>query len=285
MTTIFAALLLAAGATLGCGGKADDSGPPGTGAGETAAPGDTDTGPPLEDQESASSFTDGQYRTTALVVLEEGEGIDLDGDDEIDNNLPAVLEFVDAAGPLFGLKDDLSPAGVNATLAASIKAGDLLLLLEGSQEGALLTLDLLLGVEDKGGNLSVDPASYEGDTPTSRLTGSFSSETEFTATSDLVQIPFSFFPDEPPLFIPVAEVTLVGELGDDSSGKLYGAVPVQGVLDQVIAPLLADQKDKDELLEGINELIASGDLADIELEDGTLAFSAAMSYQASGVSW
>ena len=281
MIPTLTALLFTAG--LGCTGKAGDTGP--TGATEDSAAPPGDTAPPPEEQESLSSYTSGQYLTTSLVVLGEGEGIDLDGDGEVDNNLTAVLEFVDAAAPLFGLTDDLSPEGVNATLAAAIEAGDLLLLIEASQEGALLTVDLLLGAADEAGALSVDPASYEGDTPASRLLGSFSSETAFTAASDQVQIPFSFFPDEPPLFIPLSLATLEGELAEDSAGKLYGAVPVQGVIDQVIAPLLADREDKDDLLEGINELIASGDLADIELEDGTLAFSAAMSYRAAGVSW
>jgi hypothetical protein len=279
------ALLLAAA---GCSG--DDKDPAGddTAGTDTGAPGDT--GPPLEDQESVSSYEAGTYRTTSLVLLGDGAGIDLNGDGEPDNQLPAVLN----SASIF--VEGTSPEEINKTLATSIAEGDLVLLIDAWQDGALLTMDLLLGAQDEeSGALSVDPASYGDDSaPVSRLTGTFSDEVTFAVESDSIEIPFSFFAGEPPLFIPVALARIDGQLATTASGELYGAVPLEDVMSQVLEPLIPTGDDydpdtylgyeRDELLEFI-ETLATKTLVDVELDDGRVAFSAALSFEAEAASW
>ena len=286
------ALSLVAALAAGCSGKDGDDTGAAAGADDTASIADTDTGPPLEEQESLSTFESGQYRSTELLILGTDEGIDLNGDEESDNKLPNVLSTVD----LLGLVDaDLSLDGVNATLAVALAKGDIIQLIDAGQVGALLTVDLLLGDQDEAGALTVSDQSYEGGEPTSRLQGAFSDETNFSVSSDVIQIPFSFFPDEPPLFIPVAEAILIGTLSADvAEGNLYGAIPVEDMMSQVIEPLVPSGDDydpdlffgqeRDEFLADIENL-ANKQLADIELEDGRMAVSAALSFTAGPDSW
>jgi len=291
LVTLLSSLALAAG----CSDKADKADDTALTADDTSTTltGDTDTGPPLEEQESLSSFTSGNYRSAELLILGTDEGIDQNGDEEPDNKLPGVLSTVD----LLGLVDaDLSLDGVNETLAAALEEGDIIQLIDAGQEGALLTVDLLLGEEDKSGTLSVSAESYDGSgDPTSRLQGVFADETAFTVESDVIQIPFSFFPGEPPLFIPVVNAVLIGTLSaDQAEGKLYGAIPVADMMSQVIEPLIPTGDDydpaaylnleRDEFLASI-EGLANKQLADIQLEDGTMAVSAALSFTAPPESW
>ena len=228
-----------------------------------------------------------------MELLPSDQGADLDGDGEIDNKLPDVLNTVDA----LVTAQDLTKTGINEALAAGLGDDTLVVLIDAEHDDPDLRVDVLLGTVDEDTDaLGVDEQSYgEDGAPTSRLSGWFESQEEFTASADYILIPVTFYPDEPPLFIPLAIAVMEGELtAARCDGTLVGAAPVDDVIELVVEPLIptGDDYDKskylnqerDEFIEGIRDL-ANENMADIELEDGSMAFSAALSFGSQDDSW
>ena len=280
MTRILPIALLCTLALTGCKDDklADDTGLP---------PGDTgDTSDTVPD-EPPSDFVAGTYRVTSMELLNTGEGFDLDDDGEVNNKLPAVLTLLDLA-----VEDDMSRDGLNATIAASLAAGDMVQLIDTTYEELALTYDLLLGAVDEHGALSLDEDQSYGDdgVPFSRFEGVFLDQAAMELGPDEVQIPVTFYPDEPAIMIPVWQTIATGEItADGTTCTIGGAVPVDLLMIQVVEPLIPEDgygdQTKEELLEDINQLLSSETVADIELEDGERGISAALSFVAEPATW
>lgn len=258
-------------------GKTDDTGPSSDDTGDT----ETDTGPPPSD------YTEGGYRVTSMEILDADSGFDLDGDGELNNKLPAVLMLLDMA-----VEDDMTREGLNAQIAAALKKGDMVQLIDAAYVDLDLSYDLLLGDVDEHGTLTLDQEqSYDGDgNPHSRFEGVFLDQTAIELGPSDVQIPVVFYPDEPAIMIPVNEAIAEGELSVDSTGCTFGgAIPVELLMTQVVEPLIPEEgygeQTKEELLETIEGLLSSDSVADIELEGGAPGISAALSFTAEPASW
>jgi hypothetical protein len=264
---------------VGCGnGKSDDSH-----GGDTCDCSDTD-----DSGEPASSFVSGQYRVSSLqVVTESTVGFDVDGDGEIENKFPSILTIVSAlVGP------DLAPDAFNETLATAIEKGTLILLVDARYVESDLTYDLLLGASDKKGTLSVDEEATFDDhgVPYGRMTGIFESETAFSTGPNDIQVPVTFMPGEPALMVPLDRTVSEGTLDDAATATLIGgAIPVDMLIAQVVAPIIPKEgyngQSKEELLKTITSVANDENVSDVELDDGSRAFSAALTLEAAATTW
>ena len=278
---------------LGCSGDKDKSG-----AGSADDTGSTSADDTGSHDEVVSSFNSGQYRAYYFQILPdlddggEPQGLDLNDDGTVDNKLPSVLPAVVAISG----NDTLSIDGLNLSISDAMAADELIMLLEAVHKGGDLRLDVLLGSIDEDDSLGVDDASYGADgIPQARLEGVFSSEKRFKVTSDRIEIPVIFDPTVPPVLLPLAMARVEGTLEDDASqGTLGGAIPIEDLVTQVLEPLLPPEgeydpadyagMERDELLDTVRTL-GNENMADIELEDGTMAISAALIYGADSASW
>lgn len=239
-----------------------------------------------------SDYEAGKYRSTSMTLLPTGEGLDLDGDGEIDNVLASKLPLVDAF-----VTDDLSFEGLNASLEASVDDGSLIILLEGNYESGVLEVNVLLGQQDESGVLSIDPVSIEDDGKASaHFVGEFLSQEEASASAASAGVPFLFMPDTPPVLIPMRMARLEATMNDaTASGILAGAIPVEDFISQVVDPLLPPVEEydpsefngleRDELLQQVRDIANLDTVSDIELDGGERAFSAALNFQANSTTW
>jgi len=251
-----------------------------------------------EGHEVPHPFDQGRYRADTFFLLsttdEEGQtqGLDIDGDGEIDNALPGVLPAVVAVSG----NDALSLDGLNGSISDALASDELIMLMEAVHEENELTLDILLGTLEAGDTLGIDPVSYGDDgTPQAHLSGAFDGDTDFEVQSGLIQIPIIFDPTAPPVLLPLATARIEGSLkAKKTDGILGGAIPINDLVSQVLEPLLPaeDEYDpddylgmeRDQLLDYVREL-GNESLADIELDDGTKAISAALVYEAKTTDW
>ncbi|MCB9742285.1 MAG: hypothetical protein H6741_25590 [Alphaproteobacteria bacterium] len=272
---------------LACGekdGPADDTAPADTGGGEEVV--------------ALSDYSAGQYRVDALVIVEDqADGEDVDGDGEVENKLPGALIIAALL-----VDDGLRVDNLNGTLAQQLADGEVVLLEELDHVDAVLTFDVLLGAVDEAGALSVDPASYVDGEPQSRALGAFSSQTAFTVTADRVLLPFPLLPEDPDdpeasrlVDIPLEWVTIAGEADAGVvAGRLAGAIPIEDFINDVVERLVPTGEDYDaeaygmsreELFELVWDTTNQPGFADIELPDGRLAVSAVLEFSAAEASW
>ncbi|MFT5687006.1 MAG: hypothetical protein ACI8RZ_007963, partial [Myxococcota bacterium] len=175
--------------------------------------------------------------------------------------------------------------------------GTIVLLTDAEQIGVELRYDVLLGLADKKGVVSVDPLSYNtsGD-PNSRFTGVFDTQTEYSVYAELAELPFTLISGEEPVLIPLELVVMTGTLEDGTTtGILGGAVPADAFVDDVIESIIptgddydsADYLDmtRDELIDFIRDFANQDGVADITLEDGRKAVSAAVQFTATPATW
>ncbi len=258
-----------------------------------------------------SSFDTGKYRASGLVVVEETEGFDLDGDGEVDNKLPTLLSLVDPF-----TKQDMSREGVNATIVEMLAEESLVLLLDAAQVRGELGIDLLLASRDEdSGVLSMDPSSFDADgNPNSRFSGAFLDETLFETGAASAELPFPVVAGEPPVQIPLRDALLHGELlatwdtgavADTGAwvpvagtGSMGGALPVDGLIDQVVDKIVPPYEpdtgadpdftyydpaaymnmERDEFMSWVTDVL-NENMADLWLEDGSRAVSAALTWE------
>ncbi len=251
--------------------------------GDSIVDGPTDTGP----ESYPSAYISGKYRANTLSIVEDAEqGGDVNGDGTIDNKLPAVLALVDAF-----VEQPLKAEDINATLAEDMGDGTIIVLSEVAYAEGELTLSIVLGLQDEEGELSVDPESLDGGQPRSSFAGIFLDESGYRIGSERVELPFPIVADEPPVPVPLEQVTLEGEVTDQAlTGLMYGAIPVDDMVDQVldvITPTGEDydpekylDKDREEFLEFIRDFANQDSVSDIELADGRRAVSAALRFEA-----
>ena len=251
-------------------------------------PGDTgepeDTGDP---EPPPSDFQSGRYLLSAMEILPEEEGFDLDGDGEIDNKLPVVLTLLD-----FAVEDDMSREGVNQMLADAIDDGDIVELIQASYADLELSYDLLVGYLDDADDPQLDQEqSYDSHgEPFSRYEGVFLDRENIALGPDDVAIPATFYPGEPAIMLPVAESVVEGTLDTDGTGgMLGGAIPVAQLIDDVVEPLIPEEgaagMTKEELLATIEGVLYDEDVSDIELATGERAISMAVEYEALDSVW
>ena len=239
-----------------------------------------------------SDYEKGKYRSSSLSLLPSTEGLDLDGDGEIDNVLASKLPLVDAF-----VTGDLSFEGLNESLAASVEDGSLIMLIEAAYNSGELEFDVLLGQIDEEEALSVDPVSLESDgTASAHFLGEFTDQDQATASAASAGVPFLFMPDTPPVLIPMRMARLEATLtAEATSGILAGAIPVEDFVIEVVDPLLPPEEEYDpaefnglereELLQQVRDIANLDTVSDIELEGGERAFSAALSFDAGAITW
>jgi hypothetical protein len=251
-----------------------------------------------------SSFTSGKFRMTSFVMQPLDTGADLDGDGTQDNNLPKLLQFAAAA-----VDPQLAPDEINATIADNLATDVLITLLDAAHADLDLSVAILGGLvvggdtdppdtDPDGGTLTVDPLSLDDQgNPRSVVTGDFTSETEFTASSDRIDVPAVFVPGDPPLLVPISLATLSGTMtADGSAGLLVGVAPAQPFIDQVIEPLIPPEGydsngDGDidftyeQLMTTVTDLVNNENMSDWVFPDGTRGISAAFTYTAAPASF
>ena len=239
-----------------------------------------------------SDYEAGKYRATSVSLLPTGEGLDLTGDGEIDNVLPAKLPLINAF-----TNDDLSFEGMNTSLTESVADNTLIVLIEAAYVQGLLKYDVLLGALDESDALSVDAVSLNTDgSPTARFEGEFLDSVSIQTSADDAGVPFQFMPETPPVLIPMKMARLDGELDNDTTlAILGGAIPVEAFVTEVVDPLLPPLEEydpanfngleRDELLQQVRDIANLPSVSDIELESGERAFSAALSFEADAITW
>ena len=254
-----------------------------------------------------SSFTEAKYSAKSLTVLPETEGFDLDGDGEINNKLPTLLALVDPF-----TTEDMSLEGVNTTVSEMQAEGQLVLLLDALYQAGELRIDLLLSARNEdSGALEMDSSSYGADgTPSSRFTGAFEDATHFDVLAPTADLPFPVVAGDPPVQIPLVDAVIDGELFDLTGGQpdtgdwtaglgvMVGALPVQGLVDQVVQkivppeePVTGGEEDtlyynsddylgmsRDDFMVWVTDLL-NENVADLWLEDDSRAVSAALSWE------
>lgn len=232
--------------------------------------------------EPMSSYTAGKYQLNSFVLLDQDVGGDVDGDGTEDNNLPQLLDLAE----MMMSDQPLAPEELNASIATNLEEGLLVILLDALQTNADLTVDVLGGSTDDQGVLTVDPLSYDDSgNPTSHMQGAFASETEFSVSAPSIDVPVTFEPDSEPILVPFELAQLEGTLTlDASSGILYGAIPGEAMVYDVIEPLVPDDQTdpmtEEEILDLCLGLLENENLTDIVLEDGSRAVSASFSFEA-----
>ncbi|MCP4804875.1 MAG: hypothetical protein GY913_02510 [Proteobacteria bacterium] len=248
-----------------------------------------------------SSYEAGKYRADTLVIVEDAEvGGDVDGDGEVDNKLPAVLQLVDAF-----VTNPLAAEDINQTLVDDMATSDIIVLGQLSYADGQLTEDILLGslddpeASDSGqdGAWHVDDSSFASDgTPNSRMTGIFLDETTYSVSADQILLPFPIVSDQPPSLVPLQLVVVEGTVdGDQVNGLMYGAIPVDDMMDGVIEEIIptgeeydpADylNKDRDEFIAFVRDFANEPNVSDIEFSDGSRAISAALTFTAPATEW
>jgi hypothetical protein len=257
----------------------------------TDAPDSQDTGHTGE-RVYPSDYEAGKYRATSVSLLPTGEGLDLTGDGEIDNVLPAKLPLINAF-----TSDDLSFEGMNLSLAESVADNTLIVLMEAGYAQGLLNYDVLLGAVDDSDTLNVDPVSHNADgSPTAHFQGEFEDQNTIRTTADQAGVPFQFMPSTPPVLIPMTMARLDGQLDNDGTvAILGGAIPVEAFVTDVVEPLLPPEEEydpadfngleRDELLQQVRDIANMPTVSDIELESGERAISAALAFEADAISW
>lgn len=273
------ALVALCGLVVGCNGSSDETGP------DTAQ---LDTSPePVPGY--PSSFTSGKFRVSSLVLLDEEEGIDFDGDGTLDNNLPNALVPVDI---LMGSGVDMSREGFNATLADAIAQNLLNMLLNANHANLILEVDVLGGTTETG-ILTVDPISLDvNGEPASTFEGHFESERKFTGGPDNVVIPITFFADSDPVMARATRAHIWGTMDDAAvDGIIAGVVPARNLIDDVIEPTIPEagfdtngdgepDVSKEAIMETVEGLADNENIADIELPNGERGVSAAFQFVA-----
>lgn len=232
--------------------------------------------------ECPEGFDAGRYRVTSFVLNEQDDGADLDGDGTPDNNLPTALEPIDV---FMGDDMDLSREGLNARIAESIALNDLVILIDASCSEGVLSFDIL------GGSYDPDTATLTASAEdVSELEGAFTAEVSYSASADSMAIPATFWPDQPPLLVPMEQTTASGDLAvEATTGALVGIVPVDRLVEDVIDPLIPedgwDGQSKEEILALIGDMAELEHISDMELEDGSRGVSAAFTYEAYPATW
>lgn len=203
---------------------------------DTDTPGvDSDSGPPVDTGPTIIDFEQGSYRATSIRVMPPGDGIDQDGDGDIDNALPELLLLVDAALP-----GDLSPTDVNDRLLGLILTQELNILFDANHDGTVLTIDVLEGELDTNGDLRATPGSFdELGMPRQHLVGAFVVDNDIRVGPGSITVPIQFLADEPVVRFEAATAYLRGQLDDDDFGAfMSGAFTVSSIMDDVVIPLI-----------------------------------------------
>ena len=240
---------------------------------------DTDTDTPI------SEFREGFWLVTSLAIVED---TDLDDDGVVDNKLPEILVAIDEL-----LRDEpLSVEAINTNIQANIDNFVTVVFLEGRSDGEDLALDVLNGFSiDGSSTLAVSPSSYDdqGDA-LSTLTGSFSSNTDFSVFGDLEMV-VTMVSGVDPAPVRVESVTIEGLAGPGAiGGRMHGILPVDAFIDDVVASMIPEEgleifpgtlSTKEEILDLVRS-IAPG-LADATLPSGEAGVTAA--FELSAGSW
>lgn len=209
---------------------------------------------------SPSDFDEGEFHVARLAIARPEDAlVDFDGDGRPDDHLPEALATVDAA-----TTDDLSADAINTRLADAIASGAIDIEVVAAQ--ALDGLELAVG---------------DG-----TLTGRFTDETDFEVGPGEIAMPLTISPDNPPVALPFELATVIGSIDESGgTGLLSGVIPIDRLVDDVIAPCLPDEGydtngdgdtdlTYDEAVDAIEAALSDPAVADIDLGDGRRGVSA-----------
>ena len=231
----------------------------------------------------SSAFMAGQYSIDTFTLLAStAEGKDMNGDGVADNSLPGTLMLLDTM-----VDQDLSVDGFNLQVSEAFASGEAVTLADALFADGVLSIEMLTGLTDG----SVDPASYDSNGDAiSLLLGGFSGEEAFSTTSDLLLLSFPFLPKTAPLPLAFEMVTFDGDINEAGmSGTLYGVIPTERLIDEVITPLVPKKGVEGMTYEEVMELVVSilgyPTVSDVTLADGSVGISAAFTYTATATSF
>jgi hypothetical protein len=238
-----------------------------------------------------SDFEDGKYLFETLAMMPAGEGIDLTGDGVVNNAFPGAMDLVNLAISA----EDFSFKGVNAQIQGALDSELSVVLLHAIHAEAILNVDVLIGLWDPPGTLTVDPGSYNDDgSAKSSMSGAFSDQTAFTVGPDSLSVPITFMEDYAPFLLTIEGTQLAGTIDSEFvDGAIYGAIPVDTILNEVVDPLIPKEGyniDFDEELESKEEIMVLVEelallVADIDLDGDRKGISAAFSFTAEVAEW
>jgi hypothetical protein len=250
--------------------------------GTTTTSGTTQTTPAT----FSSAFISGQYSIDSFSLLPTtADGMDLNGDGVPDNSLPGTLMLLDTM-----VDQDLSVDGFNTQVGEAFASGEAITLADALFEEGLLSIQMLTGMND-GSGLSVDPASYDSNGDSiSLLLGGFTDEEAFATTSDMILLSFPFLPKTAPLPLVFEMVSFDGDINEAGmSGTLYGVIPTDRLIEEVITPLVPKKGVEGMTYEEVMGLVVSilgyPTVSDVTFEDGRVGISAAFTYTATATSF
>lgn len=246
-----------------------------------------DTGPePVE-----TDFTASRFKLASLELADPTEGVDIDGDGDVDNKFPSILT---SANLLYDALD-VSPAAVNARIVDNLAQGVIIILLDVNlDEDGTLHVAFINGLPDVGG-FTPDPESWdENGDPRMAFEGRFLTEDTFKAGPGRFQMPVKFVDYLDPVRLQLEDARLEGTLTEDASaGWVAGVIPVTAMVQAVIEPLVPDvgyDIDNDGVLEPESEVLALFEqlgtaAADMDLGPMGPGISISMRYTAIPTSW
>jgi hypothetical protein len=265
---------------IGCG-PSDSNGNGGPGSSTTTDGIPKEPGEPsTEETIPLSTFTTGQYMLSTLAVYDE---TDTDGDGEVDNNLPVVIELLE----LTVGTEEFSIDAINTALVEGLYPANIVLL-DAINEDNVLTVDLLQGDESVDNVIFVDPSSYDtqGDALNS-LVGSFLDQFRFSVEAETMDLPLTLSPDTGAISVVLHDVRFSGTMdGLSQEGVIRGVIPVDQLVNDVAEPLIPEEgvaigslwMTKDEVMDLIADLAPL--IGDVDLGDAGMGVSAALNYTA-----
>ncbi len=223
-----------------------------------------------------------RFAGVAVEVLPSDDGLDLDGDGRVDNNLPAALDALSAA---VGGAADWQP-GVE--LQRLVDAGLWVPLMDARDAQDGLEIGLLSGALADDGGIVVHPGSYdEAGQVLSVLRGDWTSSGGFEAGPAPVRLP-ARLADGTDLVFPLDSAALVGRMSEEGAETLLvGIVPAAELIEVALAPYLGDEGldvdgdgdadlSTEEVLDIARSFLDDPDVIDIVEDDGTRGISAAL---------
>ncbi|RME25298.1 MAG: hypothetical protein D6798_09325 [Deltaproteobacteria bacterium] len=222
-----------------------------------------------------------RYTGVAVEILEPDAGLDLDGDGDVDNNLPIAI---DALSQALGGDRSWDPG---AELQRLVEDGAWVPLMQVRDVEDGLVVGLLAGTRAEDGGLAVLPGSYDdAGRIVSVLHGERSRSGGFEAGPGPVRLPARLAGDVD-IVLPLDGAMVVGRTSEDGAATMVaGVVPTELLIESALAPYLgADGLDIDgdgvadlsteAVLDTVAELLDDPAVTDFMDDEGGRGISAA----------
>lgn len=245
--------------------------------------GETDTG----GEGFTVAFTSGRYKVDTLEILGAGEGLDLWGGPQPDNKIATLLTLVSQQLP--DLPGDFGVGAINDNIAELLDDERAIVLMDARHVGGQMFIDIVQGQRGEDLAIYALPEFYDNrGLAVQQIKGPFTDTNDFYTGPDLITIPIQFYANEPALQI-TAEQAHVEGTGNTGflDGTIGGALPVDLIMDDIVAPLILNYYGEGETADGFVSaarfLVESS--ADVTLSGSRKAVSGAFRFSARANAW